>query len=207
MANTQATFGFKHVGYLSGYAPDYQQSTRGILKTYSTVIGFGDPVQKTNATSAYIVQGNAATTGPIEGIFVGCTFQIAGQAPTWSPFWPGSTAAADATAYVIDAPGALFLAATLLTAVVSSNLGAAINYTFGGLTATTVGQGFSVATLDQASIGTTSGTTITNLPFKIVSLYGGGTGGSGNGSDSTTNYNWVVVTFNAQTWKTMQAWG
>lgn len=201
MANTAAQFGFRHIGYLPGYAPDYQQSTRAILKTYSTVIGFGDPVQKANATSPYIVQGNASTTQPIEGIFVGCVYTPTNGIPTWSPGWPGNTVSADATAYVIDAPGALFLAASNLTAITTANLGANINYTTA--TASTTGGMLSTATLDQSSIATTSGTTMSNLPFKLVSLYQG----VGNGSDPTTSFNWAVVTFNAQIWKTLQGWG
>ena len=194
MANVQTQFGFKQFGYQPGGSPDYQQSTRGILKSYSTVIGFGDVVQRTNATSAYIIQGNSSTTLPIEGIFVGCTFSIAGSAPQWSPFWPGNTAQNDATAYVIDAPNALFLVAALNTAIVSSNIGNYINYTTGGLTISTYGQGPSTMTVDQSTIATTTGTTASGLPFIITGLYPG----IGNGSDPTTPYNWVIVRFNNQ---------
>jgi len=199
MANTQAQFGFKHIGYLSGGAPDYQQSTRGIVKTLATAIGFGDPVERTNATSAYIVRGTAGTTAtsaPIEGILAGTQFTPTGGIPAWSPFWPGNTVSADATAYIIDAPNALFLCATLLTAIVTSNIGNVVNYTTG--TPSTVGQGYSIATIDQAT-ATTTGTTTSFLPFKIVSLYQG----IGNGSDSTSNYNWVVVTFNNQVYRNL----
>lgn len=192
MANTQAQFGFKHIGYLSGAGVDYQQQPRLILKTYSTAIGFGDPVMRTNATSAYIVRGDASTTGPIEGIFVGCQFTLSGGTPQWSPFWPGSTAAADATGYVIDAPNALFLAATLLTAIVTANIGNVVNYTTG--TPSTVGGGYSIATLDQSTLSTAGGTTMSAMPFKVVQLYQG----IGNGSDPSSNYNWVVVKFNNQ---------
>ena len=200
MANTQARFGFKHLGYLAGGAPDYQQSTRLLLATYSTAIGFGDPVMRTNATSAYIVRGDASTTGPIEGIFVGCQFTLSGGAPQWSPFWPGSTAAADATAYVIDAPNATFLVASLLTAIVTANIGNVVNYTTG--TPSTVGQGYSIATLDQATLSTAGGTTMSAMPFKVVGLYAG----VGNGSDPSSNYNWVVVKFNNQIYNTNTGW-
>jgi hypothetical protein len=194
VANTQATFGFQQFGYQPGGSPDYQQSTRGILKTYSTVIGFGDVVQRTNATSAYIIQGNAATTLPIEGIFVGCSFILAGGSVQWSPYWPGNVAQADVTAYVIDAASALFKVAALNTAIVSSNIGNYINYTTGGGTINTVGQGLSVMTVDQSTIATTTGTTASGLPFIITGLYPG----IGNGSDPTTPYNWVIVRFNNQ---------
>ena len=194
MANTQAQFGFKHFGYLSGGSPDYQQSTRAISKTLATAIGFGDPVIRVSSASPYITQGASVTTVPLEGIFVGCTFiPSGGGPPQWSPFWPGNTVNADATAYVIDAPNALFLVATLQTAVTSANIGQLINYTTG--VPSTSGQGYAIATIDQSTLATTStGTTISGLPFRITGLYPG----LGNGSDPTTNYNWAIVTFNNQ---------
>ena len=44
MANTQATFGFKHIGYLSGSGVDYQISTAPILSSYTTKIYFGEKI-------------------------------------------------------------------------------------------------------------------------------------------------------------------
>ncbi len=38
MANIQAAFGFRHIGVLPGYAPDYQQLTRQIQSANSTKI-------------------------------------------------------------------------------------------------------------------------------------------------------------------------
>lgn len=197
MANVAATFGFKHIGDSSGGSPTYQQSTRLIQSTNATKIGFGDPVQKANATSQYIIQGTASTTQPIVGIFVGCQYTPSGGLgiPQWSPYWPGA-AAADATAYIIDSPQALFLVATLQTAVTTSNIGNVVNYTTS--TPSTVGGGYSVATIDQ-STATTTGTTTSGLPFKIVSLYQG----IGNGSDPSTNFNWAVVQFNSQIWRSV----
>jgi hypothetical protein len=200
MANTQSTFGFKHQGYLPGGAPDYQLSTYAILKTNATAIGNGDPVSYVNATSVYITQmveqssatGNA-TTLPVVGIFQGCVYIPSSglQIPTWSPYWPGVTVSADATAYVMDAPNAKFLVATLQTAVTSANIGNCVNFTTGA--PTTTGGGFSIATIDQ-STATSLGTTALTLPFRILGLYPG----VGNGSDPTTNYNWAVVGFNYQ---------
>lgn len=199
MANVAAQFGFKHIGFLSGGAPDYQQSTRLLSKTYSTIIGFGDPVYKINATSNYIQQGTLllSTSAPLQGIFVGCQFTPSGGLgiPQWSPFWPGA-ASADAVGYVIDAPNATFLVAANSTALVTSNIGNVANFVVG--TASQVGGGYSAFTLDQAT-ATGSGVTALNLPFKIVSLYQG----IGNGSDPSTSFNWVVVTFNSQTYKVL----
>src|SRR6266576_2196970 len=150
MANATATFGFKHIGYQGGGAPDYQLNSEFlILSTYSTKIGFGDPVQKTNGTSKYLIQGSATTLVPIAGIFQGCEFVDANGNAVFSPFWPG-TAGADAKAHIIDAPNALFLVASLLTSVVTGNIGEAINYTTGATS--TTGGGFSIATVDQSSM-------------------------------------------------------
>lgn len=197
MANTQAVFGFQHIGFLSGGAPDYQQQPRLIQSTNTTKIFFGDPVQKANATSNYIVQGvggtAAAGTAIIQGIFVGCNYvPSGGGAPAWSPYWPGA-AASDATAYVIDAPNALFKVAALSTAIVTGNIGQNFGFNIG--TGSTAGGGFSGATLDQS----TATAITTTLPFKLVQLYQG----VGNGSDPTTSYNWVVVTFNNQIYRTL----
>lgn len=189
MANTQSAFGFRHIGFLSGAGPDYQQQSRLLQSTNSTKIFAGDPVVKLGATG-YIVQASNNTT-VLEGIFVGCMFTPTGGLgiPQWSPYWPGA-ASADATAYVINAPNALFLAAALNTAIITANIGANIGYSIG--TGSTSGGGFSGATLDQSTINTTN-----TLPFQIVSLYQG----VGNGSDPATAYNWAVVTFNNQRFK------
>lgn len=184
MANVQAAFGFKHIGYLSGGAPDYQLATRLIQSTNTTKIFFGDPVVK---SGAYIIQPASASTATLEGVFAGCVYTPTGGIPTWSPYWPGS-ASVDATAYIINAPNALFLVAATSTAIIPTNIGNGIGYTIG--TGSTTGGGFSGATVDTLSNATTA-------PFQVYSMYQG----IGNGSDTTTLYNWVVVTFNNERFK------
>lgn len=195
MSNTLAPFGFRHIGFLSGFSPDFQMATRLLDSANTTKIYFGDPVVK-DATTQYIEQG-ANNTTTLEGIFAGCVYiPTAGLAiPTWSPFWPGA-AAATATAYVINAPGAMFLAQALNTAIPASAIGQNIGFAIG--TGSTVGAGLSGATLDQSTLSTTN-----TMPFQVVGLYGGSGnfGGVGNGSDSTSAYNWAVVTFNNQRFK------
>lgn len=198
MANQQAVFGFKHQGYLSGGAPDYQQTPRLIQSTNTTKIFFGDPVQKANATSQYIVQGagGSVSTGTaiLSGVFVGCQYTPSGGLgiPQWSPYWPGA-AAADAIGYIIDAPNAQFLVATTNTAITTGSIGMLASFSIG--TGSTVGGGYSGATLDQSTLSSSGAA----LPFKIVSLYQG----IGNGSDPSTAFNWVIVTFNNQAYRTL----
>lgn len=192
MANIQSAFGFRHVGYLPGFGPDYQQLTRQIQSSNATKIFNGDPVVKSQSATSYIIQA-ASTSTILEGIFVGCNYVPTGGTLTLqpSPFWVGS-AASDATGYLINAPGALFLVAALQTAIVTANIGGNIGWATG--TGSTVGGGFSGFTVDSATI-----TTSNVAPFQIVSLYQG----VGNGSDPTTNYNWCVVTFNNQRFRTL----
>jgi len=190
MANTQVQFGFQHYGYLPGGAVDYQLSKYQIQSSYATKIWFGDPVIK-SASTQYIqpATGTGSLTAII-GIFQGCQYTPTGGVPTWSPYWPASQAA-DATAYVIDAPNALFKVAALLTPVPATAIGNGIGYSTGA-GGTAVGAGFSTFTVDQSTISTTAVS-----PFRIVALYPG----VGNGSDPTTNYNWVIVGFNQQVYR------
>lgn len=191
MANTQAQFGFQHFGYLPGGAVDYQLSSYQIQSSFATKIFFGDPVCK-SATSQYIRPATASTGGTaIAGIFYGCTYvPSGGGAPVYAPWWPASQGG-DATAYVIDAPNALFRVAALLTPVPATAIGNNIGFSTGA-GGTTVGGGFSTYTVDQASISTSA-----IAQFRIVKLFPG----VGNGSDATTNYNWVIVGFNQQAYQ------
>ena len=190
MANTQASFGFKHIGFLPGYAPDYQLTTRNIQSSYASSIFFGDPVIK-SAASKYIAQAlGTGNVTALEGVFQGCSYvPKGGGAPVFAPWFPGSVQT-DATAYLLAAPGALFLAAALLTPIPATAIGNNIGYSTGA-GGTTVGAGFSTYTVDQGTIITAAA-----APFQIVDMYS--SKGIGNGSDDTTNYNWVIVTFNSQ---------
>jgi hypothetical protein len=192
MANTQSQFGFQHYGYLPGGAADYQLSKYQIQSSYATKIYFGDPVIK-SAASPYIRPATAGTAAgtSLVGIFYGCQYTPTGGTPTWSPWFPASVAS-DATAYVIDAPNALFKVASLLTAIPTTAIGANLGYSTGA-GGTTVGGGFSTYVADLSGVAVSD-----QLPFKVVAMFPG----IGNGSDTTTNYNWVIVGFTLQTYRT-----
>lgn len=190
MANTQAQFGFQQFGYLPGGAPDYQLSKYAIQSTNVTAIFFGDPVIKSGGAvgGTYIrAMTNATGVGTtMLGIFQGCMYTPVGGAPTWYPWYPAAAGGADAVAYVIDAPNALFRVASLLTAVPATAIGNNIGFSTGA-GGTTVGGGFSSYTVDQSTLTTNS-----TLPFQVWSMYPG----VGNGTDNSSNYNWVIVKFN-----------
>lgn len=146
-------------------------------------------------SGAYIIPatgtGNLTT---ICGVFQGVDYTPVGGIPSFSSFWPGQSAG-DGKAHLIDAPNALFLAASLNTAVPTTAIGANIGFSTGA-GGTTIGAGFASYVVDQATI-----TTGPSGAFQIYSMYPG----IGNGSDTTTAYNWVVVTFNNQRFKNLTA--
>lgn len=190
MPNTQAQFGFKHIGFVSGSAPDFQyNSNYAIQSSYATAIYQGTPMVK---SGAYIVPstgtGNLTT---IVGVFYGVDYTPSGGPPTFNQYWPTGGAIADGKAHLIDAPNALFLVASLLTTVPATAIGQNIGFSTGA-GGTTIGAGFSTYVVDQSTL-----TTGPTAPFQVYSLYQG----IGNGSDTTSNYNWVVVTFNNQRFK------
>lgn len=195
MANTQAQFGFKHIGYLPGTAPDYQLNSSGyaIQSSYATAILQGTPMIKVAGSSYLIPATGTGNATAVVGIFQGVDYTPSGGAPTFNNVWPGAQAS-DGKVHLIDSPNALFLAAALLTPIPATAIGAniGINSGSGG---TTVGAGFATYVVDQALITTSSA-----FPFQIYSFYQG----IGNGSDTTTNYNWVVVTFNNQRFRAGQ---
>jgi hypothetical protein len=197
VANTQATFGFRHIGYTSGGAPDYQLATGLIASANTTKIFRGDPVIY-DPTTGKVKQAAAGATQALAGVFDGCVYTPVGGTPQWSPFWPGAGASVDPTAYIINAPNALFLVAALNTSIVTANIGENVDFNIGtGNTST----GFSGATVEQTSLNTTN-----TLPFRIVApvTTSGNFGVVGNGGDPTTPYGWCVVTFNNTTFKQLQ---
>lgn len=186
MANTQQQFGFQHVGYLPGSGPDMALTRLSIQSSFATKIWFGDPVVK-SASSQYIIPatGTGNLTAVI-GIFQGCWYvPSGGGAPVYSNFWPASQQT-DATAMVMAAPNAIFKAAALLTAIPATAIGQNIGFSTGA-GGTSFGAGLSTFTLDQGTL-----TTGPTAPFLIVDLVQG----VGNGTDPTTSFNQVIVTFN-----------
>lgn len=195
MANTQAQFGFIHVGYISGGAADYQiNSQYQIQSSYATAILQGTPMIKSAASQYLIPATGTGNLTAIAGIFQGVDYAPVGGAPTFNQVWPGAQGT-DGKVHLIDAPNALFKVAALLTAVPATAIGQNIGFSTGA-GGTTIGAGFATYVVDQGTL-----TTGSTAPFQVYSLYQG----IGNGSDTTTNYNWVVVTFNNQRFRAGQS--
>lgn len=192
MANTTGYMGFKHIGFLPGYAPDYQLQSKIVGSGNATAIYRGDPV---TFSSGLVIAADTNASASVDGIFDGCTYTDASGVTQWRPYCP---AAQTATAYVLAAPGAMFLAQSNGTAISRANINKNIGYVTG--TGQTTGGGFSLYQLDAAKIGTTA-----TYPFRLVNLYSDIAPSGVNGTDNASNYNMAVVAFNNQDFKSGQA--
>ena len=191
MANTAAPYGFKFVRNVDQRTQNASQATRQIAYNYGTPIYFGDPVVSLN--TGYIARAAAGVT-QIAGIFYGCKyFNAAVNATVWSKYWPGVAIASTLTveAFICNDPQAVFQVQAGGTAVTIADIDANIQFNLGTGNATT---GISGAYVE------TPGATAT-LPFKVVGLVTSPPGI--NGTDPTTAYNDVLVSFNYQDFRSL----
>ena len=105
MANKDAPFGFRPAKMLGGAPFNGGQTSYGIESGYNTNIFTGDAVEL--HTDGTITVGAAGATNLI-GVFNGCFYTDSTGKPTYSKYWPASTVASDAVAFVIDDPNVLF---------------------------------------------------------------------------------------------------
>ena len=163
MSSTATPYGFRPVGLLgSGTWSDATRQIK-IASGYATAIFYGDAVKLVSAGTVEKDTGTTALT-PV-GIFVGCRYtDPTTNQPTYSQYWPASTAASDAFAYICDDPNIVFQAqgdASLAQTTLGNNV--AVVQT-GGSTAI----GNSKNALD-ASTGATTNT----LPVRILGFVDG----------------------------------
>ena len=231
MANASTAFGFRQTGQLPGGPATFEMRVRSIQATNATPISQGDPVVRAGPASPYIsnaTTGSVTATTALQGIFVGCRFiPKTGGGAVESNSWPGSASSSDAVAFVIDNPEAQFLVSSIGSAITSASVGLNVNYAINSLSAGISTNNFSAAQISSAFLPTgissfvvdgASVSTSSTLPFKIVGLYGpsfgntsnnapGNFGAVGNGSDPTTLFNWVIVSFNQQAFTAGQTGG
>ena len=138
-----------------------------IANAYNTAIFYGDFVK---IVSSGTVEKAAVTTSVVAGtvgIFVGCSYtDPTTSQPTYSQFFPASTAADDIMAYVVDDPKLLFRMQAD-EAIAQTGLGnnvSAVN------TAGSTSIGRSRNALDGGSIATTN-----TLPLRVVDFVDGPT--------------------------------
>jgi hypothetical protein len=108
MANQLEKFGLRPYRKLDGTPLVGAQNRYTIASGYATAIYQGDLVQPT--TAGNIERHTANTSDAVVGVFNGCFYtDPTTQKPTYKNYYPGSIAASDITAFVVDDPDAVFL--------------------------------------------------------------------------------------------------
>jgi hypothetical protein len=89
---------------------------------YATDIFNGDFVKVVRGTVTRVAIGAATNSNAVTGVFLGCSYtDPVTKNPRWSQYWPASTLAGDAVAYVLDDPDAVYKASVCsATTVVAS---------------------------------------------------------------------------------------
>jgi hypothetical protein len=157
MATTAAPYGLRPINLIGGQV--FAGSTRliPVASGYSTNIFFGDIVAiATNGTIVKVTNvGTNADPFPAGtvGVFLGCTYTDPNlKYKLNNQYWPASTVASDAQAYVCDDPDALFQIqanGTVAQTALAGNFG--VVQTAGSTTT-----GDSKIALDTTTAGTTS---------------------------------------------------
>ena len=108
MANVSEKFGLRPYRKLDGTPLVGAQNRYTIASGYATAIYQGDLVQPTAAGN--IERHTANTSDAVVGVFNGCFYtDPTTSKPTYKNYYPGSIAASDITAFVVDDPDAVFL--------------------------------------------------------------------------------------------------
>ena len=107
MANTAEKFGLKPVRKLDGSPFINAQNRYRIANNYNTAVFQGDMVVP--LATGTVARHTANTSDAVIGVFNGCFYtDPTTQKPTFSNFYPGSVAADDITAFVIDDPSVVY---------------------------------------------------------------------------------------------------
>ena len=108
MANVSEKFGLRPYRKLDGSPLVGAQNRYTIASGYATAIFQGDLVEP--LTSGNIQKHGANTSDAVVGVFNGCFYtDPTTKKPTYSNYYPGSIAASDITAFIVDDPDAVFL--------------------------------------------------------------------------------------------------
>jgi len=108
MANVSEKFGLRPYRKLDGTPLVGAQNRYTIASNYATAIYQGDLVIPVAAGN--IERHTAGNSTPVVGVFNGVFYtDPTTQKPTYKNFYPGSIAASDITAFVVDDPDAVFL--------------------------------------------------------------------------------------------------
>lgn len=105
-------YGFLPINLIGGQV--FAGSTRmyPIQYGYATDIFYGDFVKVVRGSATRVSIGAATNSNAVTGVFLGCSYtDPVSKTKRFAQYWPASTLAGDAVAYVCDDPDAVFKAA------------------------------------------------------------------------------------------------
>jgi len=196
MANTNAPFGFRHLGFSEGGAvANYGQTWKKVAYNYGTALYRGDVM--VDLGSGYVGRYTAGVTGSnVVGIVDGFEYLSSALGRrTPSTYLPVGDTAYDVDVIltpIAGVPPQLFMVQATSTYFTIADIGQTIEPAVGGTGSIVGGYGKSAMTITQ---GTNEDTTNTR-PFRVVGLYSSYAPSGVNGTDDTSNYNIVVVASN-----------
>ena len=162
MANKNAAFGLRPARMMGGGAYTGGQSRYRIANNQSGAIFQGDLVKQ--LTGGTVSRAAASSTVPVVGVFNGCQFtDPTSKEVTFSNHYPGSVAAADIIAFVIDDPDTVFEIQADDTFPVADLFG-----NFDLVDQSTTGDTSSGRS--NMELDVTTGATTTTLPLKAIDI-------------------------------------
>ncbi len=162
MANKDAAFGLKPSRMMGGGAYTGGQSRYRIANNQSGAIFQGDLVKQ--LTGGTVSRAAASSTVPVVGVFNGCQFtDPTSKEVTFSNHYPGSVAAADIIAFVVDDPDVVFEVQADDTFPVADLFG-----NFDIVDQSTTGDTSSGRS--NVELDVTTGATTTTLPLKAIDI-------------------------------------
>jgi len=195
MANTNFPFGIRQIGINnSSVAPTYGLKKRKVANNDTQKIYRGDGLQ--NLATGYVSAITAAGVPASQwaGIFVGCEYLSAAFGRRIvAPYWPGGDAIGDVDVQMVPLIGGapqLLVAQATSTAFAFDDIGETVDITYAAGTAYT-GYSRSGVTVTKAT------TTTATLPFRVADLWSSYEPAGQPGTDDSSDYNWVVLQFNA----------
>lgn len=191
-----APYGLKPINLIGGLP--FAGSTRQIPigNNYATAIYNGDVVQLNSSGNVIItvLQNNATAVAGVIGVFLGCTYtNPTTKQKLFSQYYPGSVAADDIMAYVVDDPNALFKVVNVTSNVADSSTG--------GLLPAYLSRANSFGTNAELVLNTGSSTTgdskmgvfinnvTSSLPFRVVDVVTDTANSSGNFVEFIVKFN------------------
>ena len=184
-----APYGLKPINLIGGQV--FAGSTRQlpIQYNYGTNIFYGDFVVLSRGFITRAAVSTGTGSNQVTGIFLGCTYtNPLTKQKQFSQYWPASTLAGDATAYVVDDPDTVFRAVVCsATTVVASGAIAMIGTNLSMVNNASVASSLTSGNSANAVLAPTATPVTTILPVRCVGVVPDtAVAQSATGSSSTT---------------------